>query len=252
MTSTNNSQPMSSNRSTLICRRSQLQNKQLMETQLLEIMAGRIATAAPTKRGKRKARVVALIGPTGVGKTTTIAKLAALSKLVDHREVGLVSTDTYRIGAIEQLRTFASIADIPMEVAYRPSELSEALRRFRDKEIVYIDTVGRSQRARRDLEQMKRFIEAAEPDEIHLVLNASTGAKTAYDIMEQFKVLQPDRILFSKLDEAVTYGPIINIAHRQRLPLSYVTVGQGVPDDIRPADPAYLASIVYRGDFAHA
>jgi flagellar biosynthesis protein FlhF len=230
----------------------QLSNKQLMETELLATLTQKIVTALPAKRGKRKTRVVALVGPTGVGKTTTIAKLAALSKLVDHQDVGLISTDTYRIGAIEQLRTFASIADIPMEVAYRPAEMTVALRRFRDKEVVYIDTVGRSQRARRDLDQLKRFLEVAEPDEIHLVLNASTGAKTAYDILEQFRVLGPDRILFSKLDEAVTYGPIMNIACRQRMPLSYVTVGQGVPDDIRPADSSYLASIVYRGEFAHA
>jgi flagellar biosynthesis protein FlhF len=230
----------------------QLGNKQLMETELLSAMKEKFATAVPSKRGKRKSRVVALIGPTGVGKTTTIAKLAALSKLIDHQDVGLISTDTYRIGAIEQLRTFASIADIPMEVAYRPAEITEALRRFREKQVVYVDTVGRSQRARRDLEQLKRFLEAAEPDEIHLVLNASTGAKTAYDILEQFRSLGPDRILFSKLDEAVTYGPIMNIACRHRMPLSYLTVGQGVPDDIRPADASYLASIVYRGDFAHA
>jgi flagellar biosynthesis protein FlhF len=230
----------------------QLNNKQLMETQLLEIMTAKFSASAPIRRGKRKARVVALVGPTGVGKTTTIAKLAALAKLVDHQDVGLISTDTYRIGAIEQLRTFASIADIPMEVAYRPSEMTDALRRFRDKGVIFIDTVGRSQRARRDLDQLKRFLEAADPDEIHLVLNASTAAKTAYDILDQFKLLRPDRLLFSKLDEAVTYGPIMNIACRQQLPLSYVTVGQGVPDDIRPADASYLASIVYRGDFAHA
>jgi flagellar biosynthesis protein FlhF len=230
----------------------QLANKQLMEMQLLETMKSKFAAPAPIKRGKRKARVVALVGPTGVGKTTTIAKLAALTKLVDQQDVGLISTDTYRIGAIEQLKTFASIADIPMQVVYRPGEMTDALRRFRDKDVIFIDTVGRSQRARKDLDQLKRFLEAADPDQIHLVLNASTAAKTAYNILDQFKMLNPDRLLFSKLDEAVTYGPIMNIACRQRLPLSYVTVGQGVPDDIRPADASYLASIVYRGDFAHA
>jgi flagellar biosynthesis protein FlhF len=230
----------------------QIANKQYMERQVVSALASMIPQAGPERARRKKSRVVALVGPTGVGKTTTIAKLAAIHKLVNGQEVGLISADTYRIGAIEQLRTFAGIADIPMEVVYKPSELPAALRKFRSKDIVFVDTVGRSQRSRKDLTDLAKFVGAADPDETHLVVNASTNLKTAEDIVDQFKLVKPNRLLFSKLDEAVTYGPLLSLVHRHHIPLSYVTTGQAVPDDIRTVDAAQFAAMIYAGEIAHA
>ena len=222
------------------------------ERAVLDAMAGLVVSVPETKSRRRKTHVSALVGPTGVGKTTTVAKLAAISKLLHHRSVGLISADTYRIGAIEQLRTFAAIADIPMEVAYKPADMSAALRKFRDKDIVFIDTVGRSQRAPKELLELARFMDAAEPDDTHLVLSASTSMKSALDIIDKFRVVKPNRLLFTKLDEAVTLGSLLSVASRDRIPVSYVTTGQTVPDDIVRVDPARFASMVFSGDIAHA
>ena len=230
----------------------QMTNKQYLEKQLLTAIAGIIPTADWGKSRRKKTRVIALVGPTGVGKTTTIAKLAAINKLLTGLDVGLISADTYRIGAIEQLRTFAGIADIPMDVVYKPSDMSAALRKFRSKDMVFIDTVGRSQRSKKDLHDLAKFVSAADPDETHLVLNASTNVKTCEEIIDQFKVVKPNRLIFSKLDEAASYGPMLSIIHRHQLPLSYVTTGQAVPDDIRRVEASQLAAMVYTGEMAHA
>jgi flagellar biosynthesis protein FlhF len=222
------------------------------ERAVLDAMAGLVAPAPEVKTRRRKTHVSALVGPTGVGKTTTVAKLAAINKLLHNSSVGLISADTYRIGAIEQLRTFAAIADIPMEVVYRPAEMAAAIKKFRDRDIVFIDTVGRSQRSPKELAELGRFMDAAEPDDIHLVLSASTSMKAALDIVDRFRVVKPNRLLFSKLDEAVTLGSLLSVASRDRIPVSYVTTGQTVPDDIVRVDPARFAKLVYSGDIAHA
>jgi len=230
----------------------ELGSRQITESNLLAAMAGMVKRSTATTARRGSPSVIALVGPTGVGKTTTIAKLAAISKLVHRKEVALISADTYRIGAIEQLRTFAAIADMPMEVVYRPSEMNEAITRFSDKDTVFVDTVGRSQRSKKELAELAEFIAAADPDETHLVLTASTGYKTALDIVERFAVVKPNRLLFSKLDEAVTLGPILSIIRHQGLPVSYVTTGQAVPDDIVAVEPTQLVSMVYTGELAHA
>ena len=230
----------------------QITNKSYLEKQLLATIAGIIPTAEAEKGRRKRTRVIALVGPTGVGKTTTIAKLAAINKLLSGLDVGLISADTYRIGAIEQLRTFAGIADIQMDVVYKPAEVGPALRKFKGKDLVFLDTVGRSQRSKKELYDLAKFVFAAEPDETHLVLNASTNVKTCEEIIDQFKVVKPNRLIFSKLDEAATYGPMLSIIHRHNLPLSYVTTGQAVPDDIRQVQASQLAAMVYTGEMAHA
>ncbi len=197
-------------------------------------------------------RTVVLVGPTGVGKTTTIAKLAALDKLTRGRALGLVSADTYRIGAMEQLRTFAGIADIPMEVAYEPADIPGVLETFRDRDVVYVDTVGRSQRGAQDLTDLLEFIEAVEPDEVHLVLSAATGFRTQREVVERFRVLGPNRLLFTKLDETATPGTLARIAADTGLPVAWVTTGQTVPDDIVPADADLLAGMILTGVLPNA
>ena len=231
---------------------SQVERKDVIDRLVIEAIAGQIRTGVPPPAKTKRPRIVALVGPTGVGKTTTIAKLAAIQKLVNHAEVGLITADTYRIGAIEQLRTFASIADIPMEVVYRPSDMSHALKKFSKKDIVFVDTVGRNQRSKKDLAELRKFVDAAKPDEIHLVLSATTSSKAQLDIVDKFRSLQPNNLIFSKIDEAVTFGPLFNIAQKQKLNISYLTTGQAVPEDIVPADGIKFASLVYEGAIPNA
>jgi flagellar biosynthesis protein FlhF len=230
----------------------QLDKKEVIDRRLVETIAACVKTGHVAKSKSRRPKVIALVGPTGAGKTTTIAKLAAIEKFLNNAKVGLITVDTFRIGAIEQLRTFASIADIPMEVVYRPSEMNIALKKFSDKDVILVDTVGRSQRARKDLAELKRFVDAARPDEIHLVLSASTSTRTLADVVEKFKILHPNNVIFSKIDEAVTFGPLFNIAQKVNVNVSYLTTGQGVPDDIVAADGIKFASLVYQGAPANA
>lgn len=229
----------------------EMDRKDLIDQRLIETIAGLVKTGTTSKPESKRPRVVALVGPTGAGKTTTIAKLTAIEKFVNNAGVGLITVDTFRIGAIEQLRTFAFIADIPMEVVYRPTEVSSALKKFSDKDVVFVDTVGRSQRAKKDLAELKKFVDAAKPDEVHLVLSASTSGKTLADVVERFKTLHPNNLIFSKIDEAVTFGPLFNIVQKMNVNVSYLTTGQGVPDDIVAADGIKIASLVYQGSSAN-
>ncbi len=222
-----------------------------LDLDVIKEITRNVRIADPIRPKRKRARVVALVGPTGVGKTTTIAKLAAIGKLVEGQNVALLSADTYRIGAIEQLRTFASIADIPMEIVYKPADVTAALKTFKSKDTVYFDTVGRSQRMKKDLVDLQKFLAAAQPDEVHLVLSASTNAATMNDIVERFSVLKPNRIIFSKLDEAATLGSLMTVLRRRALPVSYVTTGQGVPDDITPAEPLKIATMIYSGAMSY-
>jgi flagellar biosynthesis protein FlhF len=227
------------------------QDEKVAEQSIIKSLASLVSTP-PIITKHKSPRVVALVGPTGVGKTTTIAKLAAISKLVDGLPVALITADTYRIGAKEQLKAFATIADIPMEVVYKPSEMATAIKKFRRSAIIFIDTVGRSQKAKKDLLDLKRYLEAANPDETHLVLSASTAMSTLHDIVERCQTLRPNRIIFSKLDEAATLGNLLNVVSRWKLPVSYITTGQNVPDDIQKVEPILFASRVYNGVLEHA
>ena len=230
----------------------QLDKKEIIDRRLIEAIAASVKTGLAIRAKSRRPRVIALVGPTGAGKTTTIAKLAAIEKFLNNAKVGLITVDTFRIGAIEQLRTFASIADIPMEVVYRPTEMNAALKKFSDKDVILVDTVGRSQKAKKDLSELKKFVDAARPDEVHLVLSASTSTRTLVDVVEKFRILHPNNVIFSKIDEAVTFGPLFNIAQRVNVNVSYLTTGQGVPDDIVAADGIKFASLVYQGAPANA
>jgi flagellar biosynthesis protein FlhF len=229
-----------------------LESKHLVEQSLVKEMASMFTTASPSETITRKPKVIALVGPTGVGKTTTIAKLAAIQKLMKGQNVALISADTYRIGAIEQLRMFAAIANIPMQVVYEPSEMRTALARLGERDVVFIDTVGRSQRVAQEITEIGNFVAAANPHEVHLVISASSADQVIKEAVENFRKVGPNRIIFSKLDEAVAYGQLLNVAHLSGLPISYLTTGQNVPDDIALADNMQLAGMVFTGELLHA
>lgn len=186
----------------------------------------------------------ALIGPTGVGKTTTIAKLAADFALIKKKRVSVITVDTYRIAAVEQIRTYMDIIGIPLEVVTTPQEMRAAVAKHSACDLVLIDTAGRSQKNGAQLAELKSFIDAAAPDEVHLVLSTTGHYRNTLDIIEKFSGVRVNKLLFTKLDEAVNFGLIFSVAARVGKALSYLTTGQSVPDDIRPADFKHLAQVL--------
>ena len=188
--------------------------------------------------------VIALVGPTGVGKTTTIAKLAARAALCEQRSVALVTCDTFRIGAVEQLRVYSRILDIPLEVAAAPEDMARAVRKQRDADVIFIDTTGRNHRNALQLRELQALLEPASPTEVHLVVSAAASPELQIEVVESFSVLSPNRLIMSKIDEAGECGCIANLSVSAGLAVSCVTNGQNVPDDIQFADPDLLAGLV--------
>lgn len=214
--------------------------------QLAALMPSADATLLPEPPASEsgRPRVIALVGPTGVGKTTTVAKLAATFKLKQGHRVGVITLDTYRIAAVDQLRTYCSIIGCPLEVARQPDELAACLEKLSDCEFVIIDTAGRSQRDDTKLDELAGFLEVARPDETHLVLAATASQRVMLQIAERFERVNPDRVIFTKLDEAVTCGTLFNVVDAIAKRVSYVTTGQEVPHQIEPGDAMVLAARV--------
>lgn len=201
-----------------------------------------IAGAITVTPGRR--RLVALVGPTGVGKTTTIAKLAANYRLKEKRNVGLITVDTYRIAAVEQLRTYADIIDLPMEVVSTLREMREAVRRFDSLDLVLMDTAGRSPRDEIKIQELRSFLSEAGADEVHLVLSSVAGARALKQTAQQFAAAGTTGLILTKLDEATTLGNLLPVLRESGLPLSYLTNGQNVPDDIETAVANRVARLV--------
>lgn len=200
-----------------------------------KIEAG-IRVTGPLVAGSGETRLVALVGPTGVGKTTTIAKLAANYHLRENVKVGLVTVDTYRIAAVDQLRTYAEIIDLPMEVVATPHEMRAAMERLQGLELILMDTAGRSPRDDIKIQELKAILSEAEPDEVHLVLSSTGSASSLLQSMERFSVVGTTALLLTKLDESMGMGHLLPLLHNGQLPLSYLTNGQDVPDDIEAAE----------------
>lgn len=196
----------------------------------------------PTRFQKGQRRIVALVGPTGVGKTTTIAKLASNFHLREGIRVGLVTTDTYRSAAVDQLQTYSEALGLPLEVASNAEELQSALARLADSELVLIDTAGRSPRDEPRLNELKALLRGSPIDEMHLVLSLTTSPRTLTDLAEHFRSLHPTALLLTKLDESAGPGAIYSAANRLSTAVSYITTGQAVPDDIELADARRIAT----------
>ena len=225
---------------------SQIRSEEVIRRKLLDTMQGMVNTCGPIAENlDGTARTVMLIGPTGVGKTTTIAKVAADMKLRRGKNVGLITIDTYRIGAVDQLRMYAQIIDVPLRVVLSPSELKEALAEMRQtKDVVLIDTAGRSHTDAIKLKELKTYIESASPDEVHLVLSGTSNQSAIDNAATEFGKLGVDRLILTKLDEAISFGVVFSVLRKLGASLSYITTGQDVPDDIEVAAGGRLAKLL--------
>ncbi len=195
----------------------------------------------------RARRINIFVGPTGVGKTTTIAKIAAHEKLVHKKKVGLITMDTYKIGAIEQLRTYAEILKLPFQVVHQPEEMNEKLEKLKDCDMILIDTLGTSQRNKEKLNDINLYLENIEnKTNKFLVLSVSTDIETTNSIFEKYKALDYNGLILTKFDEVTNFNNLWNMIEYNEYPVQYFCHGQNVPDDIESATLENL--IAYSGE----
>ncbi|NLB83981.1 MAG: flagellar biosynthesis protein FlhF [Synergistaceae bacterium] len=211
-------------------------------------LGARISTAANNSWDALGGKRVMVVGPTGVGKTTTIAKLAAIHALWEKKNILLLTADTYRIAAVEQLRTYAKILGVPMDVIYEAQEIPEILAKHGEPDLVLLDTAGRSQRDTRRLEELRALYDVFLPDTVHLALPANMKYRDMLDVVERMGVVPLSHIIFTKLDETTTYGALLNILLDFARPASFFTMGQNVPNDIEVASGMRLAEMLLKNE----
>jgi flagellar biosynthesis protein FlhF len=213
---------------------------------LRQFIARQISVSGIAGNG-RGPKAAIFVGPTGVGKTTTIAKLAAINSMQRKKKTALVTLDTYRIAAAEQLKIYGRIMGIPVHIAGNPEDLARVIEEVRDADLILVDTAGRSQRDKAHMEELGRIYDGGLSLETYLVLSATAKEKDTMDVIRRYKDRRVDRLLFTKLDETTTYGGILNAAIASGKPLSYFAIGQRVPEDIEAARPEKVADLIFLG-----
>ena len=198
------------------------------------------------KLNRHGVRLVALLGTTGVGKTTTLAKIAAKFVLENGVNAALITADTYRISAVDQLKTYSDILGLPLEIVYNPAELNAAIERHKHKELILIDTAGRSQKNDYQMKELADFLNVNPRIEKHLVISATTKLTDAREIMDKFAAVNPEKVIITKIDETGSLGMIVNLLRNQKIALSYITNGQSVPDDIEAANADILTDLILK------
>ena len=227
-----------------------LGNPEVVRGAILERLAALVPTSESTSTPQPvdgRPWTIAFVGPTGVGKTTTLAKVASTIALRQDKRVGLVTADTYRVAAVEQLRTYADILSIPLAIAQGPAEMASALETLSDCDVVLVDTPGRSQNDADRLVELRTVIDQANPHEVHLVLSSTASERVLLREAEAFADLRPDRIVLTKLDEAVSFGMLVSVVRKIGRRLSWVTTGQEVPSDIEQATGQRIANMMLGG-----
>lgn len=220
------------------------QNKQVVMSTVRQAIKDYIGEPFTIDHFNGDQRVFLFVGPTGVGKTTTLAKLAAKLSLLDNKKVGLITADTYRIAAVDQLKTYSEILGIPLSVVYEPSELNDVMYKYKDKDVILLDTAGRSHKSEELSRDLQELINNLENPEIFLVISLTTGYKDIVSIMDAYSFIDEFKLIFTKLDEASTYSNILNVKIESGKKLSYLTTGQSVPDDIEVAESEKIVNYI--------
>lgn len=217
---------------------------------LFKLVESHLPVTGHIRKGTDRARRIALVGPTGVGKTTSIAKLAAHFRLRENLKVALIAADNYRMAAIEQIQQFAQISGIPLEIVYTDDEMKAALEKFKSFDMVFVDTAGRSQRNIEHMNDLRRTLIALDADEVHLTVSITTKMKDLRVIERKYAEIGYHRLIVTKLDETVSYGTLYNMSKESGKPIAYVSTGQNIPDDLNLADSRSLANLVAGGGAA--
>jgi len=212
--------------------------REVMEHLILELL-GR---PDPVQTRKFKRKVVLLLGPTGVGKTTTLVKLAANFSVKQKKKVGIINTDTFRIAAQEQIKTYADILSIPLAIVYQASELEETLEAMSDREVIFIDTAGKRPGDEQHCADIKRMIEICAPEDVLLCVAATTSFGSIKEVIDTYSFIENFKLLVTKLDETSYRGMMLNLSWYAKRNLAYVTTGQNVPDDIEQIDLHSIAN----------
>jgi flagellar biosynthesis protein FlhF len=217
--------------------------------QKMVLKFGKSSGIVPAKSGPK---TVFFIGPTGVGKTTTIAKIASRFAMEEKKKVALITTDTYRIAAAEQLHTYANILEVPFRVIYTADELAGAVKDFEGYDYIFVDTAGHSPQNEEHMEKLKEFIDAAKgvsEYQVFLVLSATTKYKDLLNIAERYGGITKYQLIFTKIDETSTLGNLINVKLHMDTPIAYVTYGQNVPEDIESFNPQKTVKQILGGKY---
>lgn len=212
-------------------------------------LENRIASLLEPAYGKiERSNIYTFVGPTGVGKTLTLVKLATRRKLFENKKIALISVYSHRFGAVEKLKFYGDLIGVPVEVVMTPSELAQTVKKHEDADAVFIDTEGRSSLNAAQVLELKTFLDAIDrPQEIFLVLSLVTKNRDLMRIANNFAAVNYNRIIFTKMDETDVYGPALNVVCKTGMPVVFVTNGQNVPDDIEPVGPRKLARMIVQG-----
>lgn len=192
----------------------------------------------------KKPKIIALAGPTGVGKTVSIAKLATNYSLKFDNDVAMITLDTYKLGATEQLKSYGEVIDVPAEIAFSADEFRSLVDKHKDKQLILVDTAGKSQRNFKDIQELKQYMDMVPEAEIHLVISALVKYQDMVDIYERFSNIGIDKIAFTKIDECALFGPMLSLLLHSSLPASFMTNGQDVPKDLYFSSSQEIANLL--------
>jgi flagellar biosynthesis protein FlhF len=213
----------------------------------VEELESRFKVQAVLGRGEARPRIVALVGPPGCGKTTTLVKLAVNYGLVARRPILLLSIDTYRVAAAEQLRAYAAILGVNFQLVETETALAQAIEENRGKELILIDTPGLAMSETADYSRLAQFLSTRPDIDTHMVVSSSMKSADLSRVVDSYEGFRPQRLIFTKLDETSSFGPILNEAVRSGKPLSFFTTGQRIPEDLEAATKTRLTELILGG-----